>query len=413
MNAKRNRLPEMSAAVSTVNTGDAKQHHWLSGLGLALGIALVCAAFSQLRAGSGEAILVFGRMDVLLCALLAVLPSSLRFAARASAVSVGIRALLFLVCVVIVFVVYQAASFQIRSGIASRGTWPWMVVVAWFSTAAVGLAVAWSKLVLTGNSDRRWGWDIIFLVMAVSLPALYVDSASNGLRTELNRSLQDQRILRGLGQAERLWQLQPHWKVQEIPLGSLVKDLHEATRQLSLESERPLSPSAPTAALGGRVGVLLQLEQPEQALQSLQPLLSGDRFHPIALDYQGLCYQRMERYEESLQAYQASADYWKEQPEQPQQVAGLSSALKGIAYAYRHLGMKLAEEQAYTELVERYPSGTNHLMLAKCLQDHQKSGLAAEHAKAAKQQDPALASQADEMITSMAVNHFGCFQVGR
>ncbi|WP_153558580.1 tetratricopeptide repeat protein [Roseimaritima sediminicola] len=384
---------------------------WLSGLGLVLGVLLVFAAILSLRSGSGAAVRLFGRLDVVACALFAVLPSALRLVARAATIPAALRALLVLVCAVVAWVVYQGVLFQIEAGIASRATWPWIVVVAWFSMAAVGLAAVWRTLLLTGSGDRRWGWDVAFLVMAFCLPALYVDSVSTGLKTQLNRSLQDQRILRGLGQAEQLMQLQPHWEVHGVPLARLKTDLEEATGQLLAEARRPLSPAAPTGQRGGRVAVLLQLERPEEALRVLQPLLDGEHFHPIALDYQGLCYQRMEQYPESLEAYQASADYWKDQPEQPQQVAGLSSALKGIAFASRQLGMKRAEEQAYSELVQRYPTGPHHMLLAKCYQEHQKGALAAKHAKLAKAQDPQLAAQADKMLASMAVHDFGCFQV--
>jgi hypothetical protein len=91
----------------------------------------------------------------------------------------------------------------------------------------------------------------------------------------------------------------------------------------------------------------------------------------------------------------------------------LASAWKGIGYAARRLSERSLEEHAYQELVKLVPSGENHLLLAQCYREHQKTQLAATHSSIAMQLNPSLRDESQSMMASMSSDHFGCLQVPR
>lgn len=158
---------------------------------------------------------------------------------------------------------------------------------------------------------------------------------------------------------------------------------------------------------------LMQLDRNSEALELLEPLTQGPNFQPISLDYQGLCWQRMECFRESLDAYQQAVQYWQTQPPTPRQRESLASAWKGVGFAARRLHERRVQVNAYQQLVEVAPSAANHLLLAQCYREHQQTRLASEHASIAEALDPSVQPQSQSMRSSMSTDHFGCWLVPR
>ena len=245
------------------------------------------------------------------------------------------------------------------------------------------------------------------------VPAAYADAVATNLRTELQDSLNGQRLALAKRQADQLRQLKPHWKVHQTSIQRLQRELQQAVEQLHFEAADPLPNSAPLPLVGRRITVLVQLGRYREALQLAKPLTVGEHFHPIALDYCGLCYQRLEQPKKSLLAYRRAIDYWDAQPASDAQRRGLASALKGVAFAARRLEKRRLEEQSYRRLVDIAPSAESHFLLAQCYREHQKASLAAAHAGTAIELDPAYQQQAAGILSSLSRDHFGCLQVPR
>ncbi|QEG39041.1 tetratricopeptide repeat protein [Roseimaritima ulvae] len=375
-----------------------------------LAVAAVIAFFSWLSTAAGDAVPLFARPDVVACCVLASLPAGLRLRQRLQGQSRAVRAGIAAAAAAVALVGFQIIHLQIAAGLATRATWPWQVLVAGSATLAAILAASLRTPSQLQHRVLPWSWDVGFLALLLAIPAAYNDSIAQGLHNDLQQSLNDQRVTRACRQSAQLMQLQPQRTIGELNVAGLQQELRQAQTQLQSQLEStPPQPHSLTA-IGQRVVLLMQLDRHEQALVCLQPLLHGERFHPIALDYQGLCYQRMEQPQASLAAYQASAEYWREQIAQDadQPPEGLASALRGIGYAARQLNQRGLEERAYAELVAVAPSGENHLLLAQCYQEHQKTDLARTHAMAGKQLSPERSAQADKILSALTVEHFGC-----
>lgn len=379
-------------------------------------VAAMIALLSCLATAAGDAVPLFARPDLVACCVLATLPAALRLTQRLQSQRRAVRGGIAAVATVIAVAGFQIIHLQIAAGLATRGTWPWQILVAGSATFAATLLTSLRGAPQASAPSLSWSWDVGFVALLIAIPAAYNDSIAQGLHNDLQRSLNDQRVTRACQQAAQLMQLQPQRSIADTSVVGLHQELRQIQTQLQAQlkssTPQPTSTATPesTAAIGQRVVLLMQLDRHHEALQCLQPLLSGQRFHPIALDYQGLCYQRMDEPRASLAAYRASADYWREQIalDASRPTDGLASALRGIGYAARQMNQRVMEEQAYAELVALAPSGENHLLLAQCYQEHQKTDLARTHALAAKQLSPERSAQADKILSALAVEHFGC-----
>ncbi|SMP66980.1 hypothetical protein SAMN06265222_11076 [Neorhodopirellula lusitana] len=260
---------------------------------------------------------------------------------------------------------------------------------------------------------QSWTAKLTLVAMTIMIPAAYVDSVSEGIRIDLDKALQARRFGLASQHAQRLTQLHPEAVIQDQPIQSIHADITGQVQRLDATLRRPLSPRATSSERGRRVTVLMQLDRNEEAIRLLIPLTHGPRFQPISLDYLGLCYQRLERYQESLNAYQAAVAHWTSQPEDDRQKSSLASAWKGVGFAARRLNQRSLEEHAYRQLVETSTTAANHMLLAQCYREHQKTELAAQHTTIAAELDPELKTKSESMLSSISTDHFGCWLVPR
>ncbi|TWT73007.1 tetratricopeptide repeat protein [Allorhodopirellula solitaria] len=380
-----------------------------------LAAVLTVIAFCCLALSTGEGVLwEYGRWDVLACSFLAAMPLSLMLAQTTRNASPGWRFSVFCGCLLIAF---AFAVIPPSIGRFTQLSLGWLTVcrclVAVASMTAVAIAATW---IYRGESlpvpiQRSWKMFLMMSLFAAFVPAAYVDAVADGLRADLENSLQSRRFALAYRQSKVLWQLDPGLQVQNKPLAQQIPQLQRAVSQLAAEASRPLPSDASVAEIGQRVTILMHLDENEEALRLLKPLTRGARFQPIGLDYQGLCWQRLRQYRESLSAYQDAVSYWTQQPDSDRKQVSLASAWKGIGFAARHLSQRSLEEEAYRTLVELAPSAENHFLLAQCYSEHQKSKLAAEHSAIAVRLNPDLQPESTSMLTSMSRDHFGCLQI--
>ncbi|TWU48201.1 tetratricopeptide repeat protein [Rubripirellula reticaptiva] len=372
---------------------------------------LVCGiGYLALKSDRGD-FEIFGRLDVLVVSVFSAVPISVlmadQIARKSKIVRFGLVALLALI------VVSQIGV--------------WRILLYEFGMSAVALSIVRGALAvitmtlplaclnvfktLVAGGDRIEKSSLVpalFVVVAVSIPGVYVDSVSKTLASQLRQSLSNDRPTVALGHARRLSQLRPQTRIDGLAIVSLLDSLDDRIDQLNAIVRRPISPTAPTGAIAMRVTSLVQLELFDQALVGLKPLLSGERFHPASLDVYGLCFQRLGDPESSLVGYQMAIQYWTAQIESNQKRQSLASAWKGIAFAARQLDQRSMEEHAYQQLLNVAPNASNCLLMAKCYKHHQKMDLAAKYASQAFELDPASRSELDSITSELARDHFGC-----
>ncbi|QDV71390.1 Tetratricopeptide repeat protein [Rosistilla carotiformis] len=382
----------------------------------------------QWRTPAGDAILVFARVDVLVCSLFLSLPLALEWLRRGRSASPGISAAaMFCGWGSTAALMVWAASTLPRGEFSE-----WSLVAI---RGAIGLCVAsgsvgFANLVARLAGDRRdrdpsmspdgdiervlsaWPRRTIFAGLWILVPAVYAHAVAADLQKALTESLQNQRIALAARQADQLSQLVPTQTIDGTPLVTLLPQLQQRRTQLIDQLADAAEPTS-LGEIAQQITTLVQLERHGEALRRIEPLTHGANFHPVALDYQGLCFQRMERPEESMAAYRRSLEFWMSQPDSDAKTAGLVSGYKGIGFAARRLQMRLLEEQAYQQLVEIAPTGEHHFLLAQCYREHQKTRLASEQFQAAMQRDPSMQSQIEAILATLSMDHFSCLSVPR
>ncbi|WP_442508035.1 hypothetical protein SH528x_006985 [Novipirellula sp. SH528] len=386
---------------------------WLVHFGMAMGAVAVC---SMLLSISDGVVQVFGRWDVVACAFLTALPLALwgvqqfrEFARWQKLVSA-----FGCVAVAMAITVFAASitQFPDQSVVTLTVCRAVIAIAVMLSLTLVG-AVVMTPHRLPVLAEQAWLSAAMLAALALLIPAAYADAVADGIRIDLERSLETRRFALANQQAEQFAQLNPGGQVHEKSVRKVQQELEAIVAKLNAEVRRPISAEASVAALGSRITVLMHLDRNEEALRLLEPLTRGDRFQPISLDYKGLCLQRLNQMSDSLEAYQAAVAYWETQPASDTKRSSLASAWKGIGFAARRLDQRTLEEQAYRELVAVAPTAESHLLLAQCYREHQKTRLAAEHSTMAMQLDPAMQSQSESILSSMSMDHFGCLQVPR
>ncbi|MAP09594.1 MAG: hypothetical protein CMM00_12590 [Rhodopirellula sp.] len=257
-----------------------------------------------------------------------------------------------------------------------------------------------------------WAW-LLFGTATIAIPATYTHSAAESLEKKLNESLASNRVALAWKHCSQLRRFNPSLTAANTDLATLESNLRDAKARLEAEIQQPMPRNLTLAMIGRRITTLVQLDRNHEALGWIRPMMSGRNFHPISLDFYGLCQQRLEQPAESMRGYERSLKHWERQPDSPAKNNAMISAYKGIAFAARQLGDRRLEEQAYQTLVQLAPTAENHFLLATSYKEHQKTSLAAENAQLAAELDPQYAEQARSMLTQLSRDHFSCFLVPR
>tara|TARA_A100001391_G_scaffold156159_1_gene114029 strand:- start:2 stop:1192 length:1191 start_codon:yes stop_codon:yes gene_type:complete len=378
--------------------------------------AVLAAVFLASRAfGSTDGVIpLFGRWDVVACCLIATLPLSL-FAVDLLRNTRGIVKLCIAcgLLALAIIMVSVAQSINLAGGLGMGSLTLVRGTVATISMIILLLVcrVLGAEIQLPAYLTSSWRPKAMLIAIAFLIPAAYADAVADGIRIDLENSLDSRRFATAERQARTMAEIVPGGIVHDKALLSLIPELQRTVEQMEEEVRRPLRTQPPIAEVGRRITLLMHLDRLDDALQLLSPLRRDPRFRPTCLDYQGLCWQRQEHFSKSLAAYQSAVAYWQTQPDSDRKQLSLASAWKGVGFAARRLGKRTLEEHAYQTLVDLSPTAESHLLLAQCYSEHQKTKLAGQHAALAVELDPNLQAQSASMLTSMSRDHFGCLQL--
>lgn len=388
--------------------------YWLLVLLILAVTTKLVASWSALPDGTMR---LFGRWDVLLVAMLAATPVTVMIAHGITRSQRWQNALIVLALIVSVVFLIGYASLLTTINVST------LLIATTFRTLVamtIMLAILISVSLIRTHPTQVWpvlpaftrtSWAAIgmLVALAVFIPLAYADSVAEGIRIQIEPLLPARRFALATRHAEQLRQLQPQSVLENKPIAIVIQELQQIVNDIELSLQRSSKP----IETGQRIMALMQLDRNSEALELLEPLTQGPNFQPISLDYQGLCWQRMECFRESLDAYQQAVQYWQTQPPTPRQRESLASAWKGVGFAARRLHERRVQVNAYQQLVEVAPSAANHLLLAQCYREHQQTRLASEHASIAEALDPSVQPQSQSMRSSMSTDHFGCWLVPR
>ncbi|PHQ33058.1 tetratricopeptide repeat protein [Rhodopirellula bahusiensis] len=372
----------------------------------------------------------YGRNDIYAVSMLSALPISffgaIRVSKKSRSSSVVLGACLLVASLCLAGISHGTSLDSLTAVTIARAT---LAILAAFAAANLCFAFVApqrpngqapnpleSDQVAEGQGGQQalpaWTW-LLFGVATIAIPATYTHSAAESLQKNLKESLGSQRIALAWEQCWQLRRFNPNAAAADTDLATLQGNLREEKIRLESEVERPMPRNMNISMIGRRITSLVQLDRNYEALGWIRPMMSGRNFHPISLDYYGLCQQRLEHPAESMRGYERSLQHWQRQPDSPSKRNAMTSAYKGIAFAARQSGNRRLEEETYQSLIELAPTAEHHFLLATCYKEHQKTTPAAEHAQLAVQLDPLYAEQARSMLSQLSRDHFSCFLVPR
>lgn len=260
--------------------------------------------------------------------------------------------------------------------------------------------------------NSAWRVSAMTMFMAFVVPLTYAHAASVQERERFVEALKAQRYQLARSQSQIALAVEPNAFVLETPIHTIVEELDKQIQQLERFVQQRLPANPNSAQIGQRAIALMHLDRNQAALDLLGPIASPNV--PIALDYCGLCTQRLEMWTESATYYEQARDHWKSQPASPQRSQALVSAYRGIAFAERKLDHANAATEAYLNALALAPSAEIHFLLARHYEEQQMTSQARDHVEKAMQLAPdEFGQQGQDLLDKMALTHFGCLQLGR
>lgn len=393
----------MNSLLTSPPSGGSTSRSWNIALFVSLLLALALALANVPRFLAST----FGRADIFGVTCLAALPLACWLAQRSSTKTVSRSWGLLNVAI-------ATASgwwlFQQPDPASGPESLPrlWIAIVATVSTSSM-LAILWQTRSQPRNNKSQVLTGLVLLMQAILIPAAYADSVSRELQEQLGEALASQRIVHSLHLARTLLMIAPRAEVHELSLTELARELDSHVRALDASLARPQTSSTTPREAGQKVAILIQLERNQEALDLLQELLPWPETGPIALDYCGLCCQRLGRWKESRDWYEKSRQTWERIPANDQRTQALVSAYLGIAYAERQMDHPVNAQKAYASALKIRPSAEIHFLLARLHEQQEQTASARYHLDQALTIAPGeFQSEARELLHKMSLTHFGC-----
>jgi hypothetical protein len=391
--------------------------HVIASLGPA---CVLCAAGTTLQLNDSLRIQLFGRSDVLWISILFAWVLGIRLATGFASRRWGGAVLM--VSAAVSWLVGQQL-FHLASPSTDSSAVPWVsqfglsaFSLSCLATLGVGTVLALcGRLFDRARPDQESSGPVmqVFTAVIVALvPFAYADSVARAVQDQLVDAIQDDRPVKALGLATTLTALASDAEVFGQRPGELIEPLQRRVSDLNtIVSSSPVD-QTDLAAVGRRAMALIQLDRNQDAIALLTPLTFAPDTAPVAFDYCGLCCQRLQRWDASLQWYEESRDFWMAKPRSSQRTHALLSAYKGIAFANRKLDNSLAAEQAYKQALLTSPTAEIHYLMALHYEDQQQTSLATDHVKQSMLLAPDRYQQpGEELLSKMSRSHFGCLSV--
>jgi tetratricopeptide (TPR) repeat protein len=196
-----------------------------------------------------------------------------------------------------------------------------------------------------------------------------------------------------------------------MKLADVAARLDGAIAVVEQRASGPLAGDAAEAERLARARDLAMLERTDEALAVLDgsATVVADA---AACNLRGMIYETRGAYAEARRWYAAAKEQWQERDDSTEKGAGLTVALKGVAYCERKRGRLIEAEAGYQELLRYAPTADMHFLVAQFYEDTQRAKRAEFHAREAVRLDPERYSERGRvLVDKLLTSHFGCWSI--
>jgi tetratricopeptide (TPR) repeat protein len=255
---------------------------------------------------------------------------------------------------------------------------------------------------------RRTAAVALEVVSLLLLPFLYVQART---QNDIARSIElvrQSRYAEASQLVHRTLHLVPRAKWNGNPLRNIAAAIDETVDRVERSNSMALGTDATKEQRIERAKELAMLGDTSEALKTLDfsSALAAD---PEACNLRGTIYETQRRWGRARDWYDRGKTAWQPLPDSPARAAGLSRAVRGIAYCERKVGRLRAAEKAWQELLSLAPTAESHFFLAQFYEDTQQAEKSELHARLAMKLDPEQYAHSGQMLLNKLItSHFGC-----
>jgi tetratricopeptide (TPR) repeat protein len=203
----------------------------------------------------------------------------------------------------------------------------------------------------------------------------------------------------------------PRAQWRGLRLAGVAARLDSAIATVEHRVIEPLASDASDAERLSRARDLAMLERTDEALA----VLAGSATLAASAEAEnlrGTVYETQRAFAKARESYRMASARWQEREDSPDKAAGLSVALKGVAFCERKLGRLVEAEDGYQELLQRAPNADTHFLVAQFYEDTQQARRAQFHAREAMRLDPERYGERGRMLVDkLMTSHFGCWSI--
>jgi tetratricopeptide (TPR) repeat protein len=261
-------------------------------------------------------------------------------------------------------------------------------------------------------THRRAGTVVLYAVAALLVVTFYLYARSQNEGARAYALYEQGRLVEARAAMAKAVGFDGKGRWRGYDLAEVAARLQGAIEALEERVRVPLRGEATDEERLGRARDLAMLNRTAEALAVLDssPALADSA---AACTLRGTVYETRGAWRVARQWYERGQDRWLARDSSPEQLAGLATALKGVALCERKLGRLPEAEASYQELVRRAPCAETHFLAAQFYEDTQQAKLAHFHARQAMLLDPQrYAEPARRLTDKLMTSHFGCFTVG-
>ncbi len=275
---------------------------------------------------------------------------------------------------------------------------------------AATLAVAvYGKSAGNGRTLRVMAVEALVLIL---IPAFYISIRTESEIANCVELVGQSRYEEARESMQRICRLAPGARWNGQLLATEVVKIEPIVARLEQSVAERLPANANDAQRIERSQHLAMLGRTDEALVVLDGAVSlAD--DADASNLRGTIFETRREWRKAHEWYVRAKNAWQKEADSPRRTAGLTRAVRGVAFNARKKGSLREAEAAWKELLSlsrnNHTRAETHFLLAKFYEDAQQAGKAQLHARQAMQLDPQGYSVSGErLLNKLVTSHFGC-----